>query len=242
MSGGGHAEDNFSRLFPGMRQNVIAAIQELADEIDTMYDPILKEAKDHVHADECILVYGYSTFVDMFLKGAARKRRYQVIIAEAGPTLEGHKLAASLAASPNISVTLIPDSSIYAIMCRVNKVIVSPHAVMADGGAICSSGHMMVARAAKDFSVPVVAVTGVITFTPMFAHNQSLALGELLSPASIIAYDADVNMENVEVFVPAYEALPPDLLDLYVTNNGSHQPSYIYRLLSEFYHPHDHDL
>lgn len=73
MSGGGHAEDNFSRLFPGMRQNVIAAIQELADEIDTMYDPILKEAKDHVHADECILVYGYSTFVDMFLKGRQEK-------------------------------------------------------------------------------------------------------------------------------------------------------------------------
>lgn len=34
-------------------------------------------------------------------------------------------------------------------MSRVNKVILAPVAVMADGGAICNSGHMMVANAAK---------------------------------------------------------------------------------------------
>jgi hypothetical protein len=36
-----------------------------------------------------------------------------------------------------------------------------PQAVMADGGAICSSGHLMCAIAAKEMAVPVVGVTGV---------------------------------------------------------------------------------
>jgi len=33
--------------------------------------------------------------------------------------------------------------------------------------------------------------------------------------------------------------VPPELVDLYVTNIGGFQPSYIYRLLNEFYHPDD---
>lgn len=51
--------------------------------------------------------------------------------------------------TPNISATLIPDSAVYALMSRVNKVVLGPVAVMADGGAICSSGCLMVAVAAK---------------------------------------------------------------------------------------------
>lgn len=47
-----------------------------------------------------------------------------MVIAEASPSLEGHKLASSLSkiTGGNISVTLIPDSAIYAIMSRINKV------------------------------------------------------------------------------------------------------------------------
>jgi translation initiation factor eIF-2B subunit beta len=63
--------------------------------------------------------------------------------------LEGHKLAQNLIKTPNISITLIPDSNIYAMMARVNKVIYSPLAIMADGGSITNSGLLMVATAAK---------------------------------------------------------------------------------------------
>lgn len=73
----------------------------------------------------------------------------QLIIAEAAPGMEGHKLAQNLIKTPNISITLIPDSNIYAMMARVNKVIFSPLAIMADGGSIANSGLLMVATAAK---------------------------------------------------------------------------------------------
>jgi len=234
----------FSRSFPDMRQSLMAAVIELNEEIDNVFAPICEQAQEHIHNDECVLVYGHSPTLELFLKAAARKRRFQVIIAEASPSLEGHKLALSLSkiVGGNISVTLIPDSGIYAIMSRVNKVLFSPHAVVADGGAICRSGHLMVATAAKEFSVPVIGVTGAFLLTPLFAHNQNAALGQLLSPAISIAYNADVDFQNVEVIVPAFDFLPPDLMELYVTNNGSHQPSYIYRLLAEYYHPNDYIL
>lgn len=41
---------------------------------------------------------------------------------------------------------------------------------------------------------------------------------------------------------PAFDFVAPDLMDLYVTNDGSALPSYVYRQLSEYYHPKDYVL
>ena len=41
--------------------------------------PICEQALDHVHSDECVLVYGYSSAVDVFLKAAGRESKFQVI-------------------------------------------------------------------------------------------------------------------------------------------------------------------
>ena len=47
--------------------------------------------------------------------------------------LQGQDLAKSLA-EVGISVTLIPDTHMYAMMRRVNKVIIGTHTIMAEGG------------------------------------------------------------------------------------------------------------
>jgi len=47
---------------------------------------------------------------------------------------------------------------------------------------------------------------------------------------------------DVGVVNPIFDYVPPDLIDLHLTNFGAHNPSYIYRLLSEYYHPDDYDL
>ena len=113
--------------------------------------------------------------------------------------------------------------------------------------------------------MPVVGVTAAFTLTPLFAHNQNAVLNQLLSPSSSIAYDTPaVDFNNVEVFssllhfhyyyyinkfitvhkviYPAFDYLSPDLVDLYVTNDGSQLPSYVFRQLTEYYHPKDYVL
>ena len=145
-----------------------------------------------------------------------------MVVAESG-SLEGHMLARAIGRLPNISVTVIPDGAVYGIMSRVNKVIFAPQAVMADGGAICSAGQLMVAVAAKEHHVPHVGLAGAFLLTPLFAHNQREALGQLLSPATAVPYNVAVYQENVEVVNPSFDFVPPDLIDIYVTNNGSHQ-------------------
>lgn len=108
----------------------------------------------------------------------------------------------------------------------------------------------------------MVGIAGTYKLTPRFSHTQDRVLNNLLCPCDAIRFgcishiilqcyssfflcryeESDVNFNNVDVVVPAAEYVPPELINLYVTNNGSHQPSYVYRLMSEYYHPRDHYL
>lgn len=166
----------------------------------------------------------------------------QVIIAEEAPLLTGYTLASNLSNQSNISVTVVPDSAIFALMSRVNKVVMSPQAVMADGGAICLAGHQLVTTAAQHYSIPVICVTGSYKLTPLFAHNQLHILNQHHCPSVALPYSTDVNHDLTEVAVPMYDYIAPECIDLYVTNNGSHQASYMFRLLSEYFHPDDYNL
>ena len=49
------------------------------------------------------------------------------MVVEAGPGHEGQEQAVTLAKA-GMDVTLIPDSAVFAIMARVNKVIMGTHA------------------------------------------------------------------------------------------------------------------
>ncbi len=77
----------------------------------------------------------------------------------------------------------------------------------------------------------------------------------LQSPAEIIDFDvvaeafpADLEdgtaPEDVYVHVanPMFDYVPPELISLFVTDTGGYTPSYIYRLLAEYYTREDYDL
>lgn len=53
---------------------------------------------------------------------------------------------------------------------------------------------------------------------------------------------AQLMQAGVEIMQPEFDYVPSNLVTLYITNNGGSAPSYMYRLLSEYYHPTDHKL
>lgn len=140
-----------------------------------------------------ILTYGLSKSVEEFLKTAAKKRNFKVIVVESAPSLNGQKMGHSLAAN-GIDATIIPDSAVFAMMARVNKVVIPAAAVVANGGLIAQSGLHNIALAAKKCSVPVVCVAGLIKLCPLYAHDLDV-LNELVAPANIFNYEDTV--ENV---------------------------------------------
>jgi translation initiation factor eIF-2B subunit beta len=68
-------------------------------------------------------------FHRQFLKAAARKRNFQVVVCEGAPHFGGRAMAKSLAKA-GIDTILINDSATFAIMARVNKVLLPAHAVL----------------------------------------------------------------------------------------------------------------
>ncbi|DAZ96449.1 TPA: hypothetical protein N0F65_006495 [Lagenidium giganteum] len=221
-----------------LKASVMEGIAELIDEIESLHVNIADQAMEYIHADEVILTYGLSTSVEEFFKTAAKKREFKVIVVESAPSLNGQKMAHTLS-EQGIDVTVIPDSAVFALMARVNKVVIPAAAVVANGGLIAQTGLHNIALAAKKCSVPVVCVAGLIKLCPLYPHDLDV-LNQLVAPSTIFNYEDA--LENVEVLNPAYDYVPPEFVSLYITNTGAHQPSYIYRLLAEYYSPQDYQL
>ncbi|GAC97284.1 initiation factor subunit [Pseudozyma hubeiensis SY62] len=221
---------------------LIQAIQDLIDELETVDDNISKVSRDHIHSGEVILTLGSSATVENFFSAAAKDRKFTVIVPETAPSYSGHSLARSLTAS-GISVLLIPDSSIFAVMPRVSKVVLGAHAVLANGGLIASSGAYATSLAAQQHSTPVMILTGVYKICPEWSGIQNFSSATsagALGPAALLDYATSSSIvERVEVVSNAFDYVPPHLVDVFITNVGEHPPSYVYRLVKENYHQDD---
>lgn len=226
---------------PDMKQAVMEAIQEIMTDLEDMHKMINEQATDQIHAGEIILTCGRSKTIELFLKAtAAKKRQFQVVVCEGAPHYDGHEMAKSLAEA-GIDTIVINDSAAFAMMARVNKVLLPAHAVLANGGLVANSGCNMVALAAHHNSVPVVCVTGMFKLCPMYPHEGQDTLNDLVSPSSVKDYAgmSDKLLSDVEFVNPVHDYIKPEHINLYVTNVGSFKPSYIYRLLAEYYHADD---
>ncbi|KAJ3085891.1 Translation initiation factor eIF-2B subunit beta, partial [Quaeritorhiza haematococci] len=180
---------------------------------------------------------GRDSTVELFLKEAARLRKFQVIVAETAPSLQGQEMARSLS-SAGIDTTLITDSAIFAVMSRVNKVILGAHAVTANGGLVATAGSKAVATAAKYHSTPVVVCAGLYKLSPVYPYNTNI-FNLPSNPDSIYSFDDGDVIDKVEVLNPMFDFVAPELIHLFITNLGSHAPSFIYHLVAESYSPDD---
>ncbi|KAF9817847.1 hypothetical protein IEO21_03189 [Rhodonia placenta] len=223
--------DSFAKA---IKPVLMEAIQDVLDELETVYDNVSKNAKDHIHSDEIILTIGHSKTVEAFLKIAGHYRNYTVIVAETAPSYSGHEMAQSLS-SAGISTFLVPDSSIYAIMSRVNKVIIGAHAILANGGMFAISGSLLAATAARAHSTPVVVCAGQFKLTPLWNLYHEYGALDFADPSSVLGFEEGALVDKVDVVNPYYDYVGPEMVDVFITNDGDHPPSSVYRLVKESY-------
>jgi translation initiation factor eIF-2B subunit beta len=243
-----------------IRQEIIEGIGEIIDELEQSDEQIAAYALEHIHANEVILTYSSSATVQRFLLKAASKRKFTVIHAESHPNnhrrvhalLTGnHKLAnedalpaetfhKTLTAS-GITTILIPDSAIFAIMSRVNKVILGTHAILANGALVAASGTKLVAKAAKAHHVSVVVLSGTYKLSPKYPYDPD-RYTEYGDASKVFPYQDGELVETVEVENPIFDFVGPESVDMYVTNLGGHAPSYLYRVIRDQYRDEDVDF
>lgn len=223
-----------------IKSKVIEAMDELEEELSDNYRDINEFAIQQIHADEVIMTMGFSKTVDEFLKSAARKRKFQVYVTETAPSFRGHAAAKSLIAA-GIHTTIITDSAVFAMMPRVNKVIIGAHAVVANGGLVAQSGCHTLCLAAKVHSVPVIVCAGIYKLCPLFL-DEGVLFNHLGAPNEVIKFEGTEFFDNITVLNPIFDFVPPKLIDLLITNAGGHSPDYLYRMLADYYSQEDSTL
>jgi len=204
---------------------------------------VVKDARQHIYANEVVLTHGYSSTLVRFLRRAAEDRPFEVYVAESSPSLAGHRMAAELA-QLGIRATVIPDAAVFAVMPSVSKAIVDTHAVLADGGVLARAGAANVTLAARHYTIPVVALAGVYKLSPLFAFDQD-TFNEHLPPAQAATFGAACE-GYVDIVNPAYDHIPPQHVSLLISNLDEdmtgYQPSYVYRIVAQLYDPQDYSF
>ncbi|XP_055496274.1 translation initiation factor eIF-2B subunit beta [Leucoraja erinacea] len=239
LTSGGQSEDLSETLAP-LRTNVIEAVNELLLELDGIQDNISVQALEHIHSNEVIMTLGRSAAVEAFLREAARKRSFQVIVAEGAPYCQGHDLATSLAAA-GIETTVITDAAIFAVMSRVNKVIIGTKTILANGGLRAVIGAHTLALAARHHSTPLIVCAAMYKLCPQFPNEEN-TVHKFVSPQEVLPFTEGEILCKVSAYCPVFDYVPPELITLFISNIGGNAPSYIYRLMSELYNPDDHQL
>lgn len=203
---------------------------------------IANQASEHIHSNEIIMTLGKSTTVEKFLQSAAKTRKIQVIVVEGAPDCSGHEMAVSLGKS-GILTTVIPDSAVFAMMARINKVIIGTHTVMANGGLRATCGSHTLALAARHYSVPVMILAPMYKLCPIYlcSHEQD-GFNTCASPAMVLPYSMGPIVNKTMIYNPVFDYVPPDLVTLFISHHGGNAPSYMYRLLQELYNPDDYEL
>ncbi|KAF5286910.1 hypothetical protein FQA39_LY00443 [Lamprigera yunnana] len=215
----GELED-YSKPLPTLRSSLLDNLSEYRAEIESSTDNIASQALDHIHTNEIILTVGKSNTVEKFLKYAAkRQRRFEVIVVEAAPLYHGHNMAANLSRS-KIKTTVIPDSAVFAVMSRVNKVIIGTHTVMANGGLRAACGVHMIALAAKRYSIPIMVLAHMYKLSPVHLCFEQDAFNICSSPAEVLPYSSGPMLDKVHVYNPVYDYVPPELVTLFISHQN----------------------
>lgn len=121
-------------------------------------------------------------------------------------------------AKANIKTTLISDAAVFAMMSRVNKVIIGTHTVMANGGLQAISGAHPVAQAAKHYSVPVMVLLPLYKLAPLY-HYSGNDFNYHVSPMHGVIDSANAPLlERIHAYNPVFDYVPPDLVTLFISN------------------------
>jgi translation initiation factor eIF-2B subunit beta len=117
-----------------------------------------------------------------------------------------------------ISTFLVPDSSIYGLMSRVNKVILGAHVILANGGMFAITGSLVAATAARAHSTPVVVCAGQFKLTPLWNLYHEYGAHDFGNPSDVLGFEEADLVDKVDVVNPYYDYVHPDLIDAFITN------------------------
>ncbi|KAL2204148.1 nagb/rpia/CoA transferase-like protein [Sarocladium strictum] len=228
-----------------LRSEVIDGIEEIKDEISQVDDQIAALAEVQIHPGDYVLIHYPSPTVERFILRAALKRKFTVLIAVEPPRKidpeNPFKSFRNKLSSAGIQVINIMNGGLMAYMSRVDKVILGARYVLANGSVISDAGAAAVARAAKEHGNAVITLSGVYKLSPEHAFDEESVI-EWADSANYVNFSDGALVNGVEIRSAVTELVPPELIDTYITNLGTHSRDHLSSVIADHYKQEDVDF
>jgi len=222
-----------------MRTAMIETIKEYCQEMETISEDITVQGVDHIgDENEVILTMGYSKTVAEFIGNAAKENLLNVFVVEGK---NGRKMCEELKNLKCVRTKIIDLKSIHAHISAVTKIILNAKAVFKNGSVLLPSGCMSIVAEAKWFRKPVIVLAASYKVSSMAVtsetHPQICGVG---NPHDLMDYSEELGMDGpVTVLKAKFDLIPPEYVDVIITDVCSVDPKSVSKVLLETSDPLD---
>jgi methylthioribose-1-phosphate isomerase len=171
---------------------------------------------------------GAGTALSVITTAAREGKITRVYVDETRPLLQGARLTAWELVKAGIPVTLIADSSAGQVLRtgRVAAVITGADRIAANGDTANKIGTYPLAVLARRHGVPFYIAAPISTVDLQIATGEDIPIEERDGREITHWNGVRVAAEGVDVFAPAFDVTPHDLITAIVTDAGIHRPPY----------------
>ena len=169
---------------------------------------------------------GNGTALSVIYSAVANGKRLHVFADETRPLLQGSRLTAWELQQRGIPVTLICDSVAATVLRqgRVQAVIVGADRIAANGDTANKIGTYSVAVLAKAHGIPFYVAAPSSTFDLTLPTGDGIPI-EQRSPREVThGFGVPTAPDGIDVFNPAFDVTPADLIAAIVTERGVIRP------------------
>ncbi|XP_020585354.1 translation initiation factor eIF-2B subunit delta-like [Phalaenopsis equestris] len=203
---------------------------------------IVQHAVTKIRDGDVLLIYGYSTVVEMILLHAHEQgKQFRVVIVDSRPKLEGKTVLRKLVMK-GLSCTYTHINAVSYVMHEVNRVFLGASAILANGTVFSRVGTASIAMVAHEFRVPVLICCEAYKFHER-VQLDSICSNELGDPdvISIVPGKEDSNHlanwsdhKNLQLLNLFYDATPSDYVSIIVTEHGMVPPTSVPVIVREY--------
>ena len=173
---------------------------------------------------------GYGTALAPIYVAHERGLRLHVYADETRPLLQGARLTAWELQRAGVPVTVIADNMAASVLARgdVQAVIVGADRVAANGDFANKIGTLGLAILARHYNIPLYVAMPLSTIDPSAATGADIPIEER-DPAELELFNGQrIVPEGVNVFNPAFDVTPGELVSAFITERGVARPPFFW--------------
>jgi methylthioribose-1-phosphate isomerase len=173
---------------------------------------------------------GIGTALAAIYVAAEQGKRVSVYADETRPLLQGSRLTAWELERAGIPVTVLVDGAAAALMHagRLDACFVGADRIAANGDVANKIGTYGLAIVAKAHGIPFYVVAPSSTFDSATERGDDIVIEERGGDEVRRGFGAATAPDDVDVFNPAFDVTPAELITAIVSDRGIHRPPYAF--------------